>query len=664
MENCGYHFFPCPSYYFFSSCVIIVSVISLDSPIQYVPKIGPVMAGKLAKLNINTVEDLLNHLPVRYDDFTNVVKIASIQVGEFVTVTGELTEIKNLYTHGGFVLQKGTVKDETGTIDLMWFNQPFLIKGFNKGETYTFQGKADLNGKKLVIKSPKTGEGFWAVYPETAGVTSKWLRARIDYLLKNLHIVDYLPCDLMELGEAWHKIHFPKNLNEAEEARKRIIFNEVLISQLISKKRKEQWQEAKLAHKFKIVENHDPLDNFVKNLPFTLTKSQKDVINDIYQDLAKDKPMNRLLQGDVGSGKTVVAALAMLATQLNGFKSVLMAPTEILAEQHYQTLKKMGLKVGIATGSKKIIDFDMLVGTHALLNLKLDNLGLVVIDEQHRFGVSQRAKLLAMSEGHTPHTLTMTATPIPRTIALTMFGDLDMSYLKELPLGRIPIKTWVVPNIKREASYEWIKKQNTQTFIICPFIEPSETLQTIKSAKIEFEKIKNIFKDLRVGLLHGRLKSKEKNEVLNKFKNREFDILVATPVVEVGVDIPGATIMVIEDADRFGLAQLHQMRGRVGRNDQQSYCLLFASENSGRLKALEKTNSGLELAELDLKIRGPGQIFGTAQHGDFNFKTTQFDPKIIVEAGDYASKIYPDLANFPLLKNRLDKIIISGVLPN
>ncbi|MDO8515001.1 MAG: DEAD/DEAH box helicase, partial [bacterium] len=429
---------------------------TLDSPIQYVPKIGPVMAGKLDKLNIKTVEDLLNHLPSHYNDFSNITTIEKIQAGEFVTVKGKLTEIKNQYTHGGFVLQKGTIDDETGTIDLMWFNQPFLIKGFTKGEIYVFQGKVDLNGKKLVIKSPKTGNGLDSVYPETLGVTSKWLRARIDYLLKNLTIVDYLPCDLMELGDAWHKIHFPNNLNEAEEARKRLIFNEVLISQLISKKRKEQWQETKLAHEFKIIEYHETLDKFVKNLPFVLTKSQKDVINDIYQDLAKNKPMNRLLQGDVGSGKTVVAALAMLATQLNGFKAVLMAPTEILANQHYQTLQKMGLKVGIVTGStKNYKDFDILIGTHALLNIQIEGLGLVVIDEQHRFGVSQRAKLLAMSEGHTPHTLTMTATPIPRTIALTMFGDLDISHLNELPTGRLPVKTWVVPETKREAAYAW-----------------------------------------------------------------------------------------------------------------------------------------------------------------------------------------------------------------
>ena len=641
---------------------------TLDSPIQYVPKIGPVMAGKLSKLNINTVEDLLNHLPSHYNDFTNISNISTIQAGEFITVKGELIEIRNLYTGRGFVLQKGTIKDETGTIDLMWFNQPFLIKSFKKGETYTFQGKADLTGRKLVIKSAKRGEGFAPVYPETLGVTSKWLSGRVDYLLKNLTIVDYLPCDLMELSEAWHKIHFPGNLNEAEEARKRLIFNEVLISQLISKRRKEQWQETKLAHKLKITENHDALDKFVKNLPFVLTKSQRDVINDIYQDLTRDKPMNRLLQGDVGSGKTVVAALAMLATQLNGFKAVLMAPTEILAEQHYKTLTGMGLKVGIATGSKKIIDADVLVGTHALLNLKLLNLGLVVIDEQHRFGVSQRAKLLAMTEGHTPHTLTMTATPIPRTIALTMFGDLDISHLNELPTGRLPVKTWVVPETKREAAYDWIREQVTrdraQVFIICPFIEPSETLQTIKSAKIEFEKIKSVFAGFKVGLLHGKLKPKEKNEVLADFLNKKFDILVATPVVEVGVDIPGATIMVIEDADRFGLAQLHQMRGRVGRNDQQSYCLLFASENSGRLKALEKTNSGLELAEIDLKIRGPGQIFGVEQHGDFNFKTTEFDPKIIVEAGDFATKIYSKLDQFPLLKKKLEKVTISEVQPN
>ncbi|MBI3559456.1 ATP-dependent DNA helicase RecG [Candidatus Gottesmanbacteria bacterium] len=591
-----------------------------------IPGVGPAYAKRLEKLEIKTVNDLLYHLPFRYEDYSLISKIKNLQAGETVTVRGKVLEIKNQYTRGSFILQRALVEDETGVLEVLWFNQRFLTKTIYKNDQISLSGKIEKNGKRLVLKSPvyelesqiHTGR-LVPIYPETAGLTSKWLRTKIFNLLDN------------SVPEALKKVHFPKSLEEAEEARLQLAFDELLASQLEAIKRKKERENKTVGNKFKIVEIREKLKIFVDNLPFKLTGGQKKVIDAIYKDLAKDTPMNRLLQGDVGSGKTVVAALAMLAANLNGYQAVLMAPTEILANQHFETLKLLNLNVGIATGSQKEnLDSKIIVGTHALLNLKpaspageLLNIGLVVIDEQHRFGVEQQTKL--KEKGINPHILTMTATPIPRALALTLYGDLDISLLEEMPVGRLPVKTWVVPEPKRQAAYDWIRKQQTQTFIICPFIEESETLFTVKSAKKEFENLaKNIFPDLKLGLIHGKLKPQEKDEILEKFKNKKLDILVATPVVEVGIDIPNATIMVIEAAERFGLAQLHQLRGRVGRSDKQSYCLLFAEKGLERLKSLEKINNGLALAEIDLRFRGPGERFGQAQHGHWALKIATF----------------------------------------
>jgi ATP-dependent DNA helicase RecG len=391
--------------------------------------------------------------------------------------------------------------------------------------------------------------------------------------------------------------------------------------------------------------------------------------------------MNRLLEGDVGSGKTVVAAIAVYVAYLNGFQSVLMAPTEILANQHYQTLTKLltpfGLKIDLITGSSKPsthnkqLTTNVYVGTHALIQkgIEFEKLGLVVIDEQHRFGVGQRG--LLVKKGKSPHVLTMTATPIPRTIALTIYGDLDLSIIDELPVGRQRVKTWVVPKIKREAAYNWIrdhvKGTSEQAFIVCPLIEESETLSTVKSVKAEYEKLSHkIFPDLKLGLLHGRLKPKEKEEVIKKFREGELDILVSTPVVEVGIDIPQATIMLIEAADRFGLAGLHQLRGRVGRGQKQSYCLLFTEFDSGlpfeRLKSMENIYIGSELSEIDLKMRGPGEVYGKAQHGFVDLKLASFtDYDLISKTRKAALETVTEIEKFPLLKERLKKDIIKDI---
>ncbi|MCL4397498.1 ATP-dependent DNA helicase RecG [Patescibacteria group bacterium] len=652
-----------------------------------IPGVGPAYARKLEKLGIRTARDLLYHLPSRYEDFSLISKIANLQEGETVTVQGKILEIKNVYTKNGFMLQQAKIQDDTGTLDILWFNQRFLTRVLHKDDYVSLSGKVEKNNHKLQLTAPQyeviyPGKGaihtgrLVPVYPETEGISSKWLRGKIHTLLENIREVgkinEYLPKvvleenGLMPLQEAIIKVHFPDNLKQAEEAKKRLAFDELLLAQVQAKVRRDELQKKQVGNKLEIVGVRKDLTALTARLPFELTAAQKKVVNEIYQDLASARPMNRLLQGDVGSGKTVVAALAMLATTLNGFQAALMAPTEILANQHYETLRKLGMDVGIATGSKK--DYQnkgIIVGTHALLSddLNFKKLGLIVIDEQHRFGVSQRAKLA--EKGINPHILTMTATPIPRTIALTLYGDLNLSVLDELPKNRLPVKTWVVPKHKRKAAYEWIKQQKTQAFIVCPLIEESETLQTVKSAKTEYDYLsKNVFPDLKLGLLHGRMKPKEKDKVLEDFRRGKLDILVATPVVEVGIDIPTATIMVIEAADRFGLAQLHQLRGRVGRADRQSYCLLFTENESEyavkRLKNLEKINNGMELAEIDLRFRGPGQRFGTAQHGRWDLRIADFsDLDLIERTNQLAQKVTLNLENFPLLRQLLEESKIN-----
>ncbi|MEK9208181.1 MAG: ATP-dependent DNA helicase RecG, partial [Patescibacteria group bacterium] len=423
-------------------------------------------------------------------------------------------------------------------------------------------------------------------------------------------------------------------------------------------------------------------EKFIKNLPFELTNPQKRTVGEIFLDLSSSKPMNRLLEGDVGSGKTVVAAIAIYLAYLNGFQSIFMAPTEILVQQHFRTisdlLSPLGIRVDILTSSNKgkagSGNVDVLVGTHSVLSdkIKFEKLGLIIIDEQQRFGVEQRA--IMRKKGKNPHVLTMTATPIPRTIALTMYGDLDLSILDEMPKGRKTIKTWLVPSAKRTSGYEWIKKQikknGSQVFIICPFIEESESLTTVKAATKEFEDLKkNVFKDYKLAILHGKLKSKEKEETLKDFKNKKYDILVATPVVEVGIDIPNADVIIIEAAERFGLSQLHQLRGRVGRNDRQAYCLLFTESINGntkqRLMAMEQTNIGAELAEMDLKLRGPGEIYGTAQHGRRFLKIADFsDFSLIKQTKTEAEKIIEKLEEYPALFKKIEEINTKEVSPD
>ena len=685
-------------------------MLSLETPVSDLRMIGPIYHQRLNKLGITTIGDLLHHIPFRYDDLSKITNTKSIHLDDVITIIGKVLSIKNIFTKYGKNIQIASISDETGTIDVLWYNQPFLVNILSQGTRISIAGKVEEKDKRLILISPEyeiikdkqdnsyshlihTGR-LVPIYNETQGLSSKWIRSRIHSILFKLFIdiQEFLPEEIIEQNnlvnekEAILKIHFPQSLIEADEAKKRLSFDELLILQLSSILRRNQWNKKKANFVLNLDKTKDRIDDFINNLPFKLTQSQTKAVQEILKDLVSQKPMNRLLEGDVGSGKTVVAAIAMYATYLIGHNSVIMAPTEILAFQHYKTVSELlapfNVKIGLVTGSSKkqnqIIP-DVLIGTHALISnkTKLSKVGLVIIDEQQRFGVEQRSKL--REKVGSPHVLTMTATPIPRTIALTLYSDLDLSIINELPLGRIQVKTWVVPLIKRSAAYIWIRKKilssspHQQAFIVCPLIEISESIKSVKAAVKEFEYLKHdIFSDLKLGLLHGRMKTNEKNKIIDQFKNNKIDILVSTPVVEVGIDIPYATIMMIEASERYGLAQLHQLRGRVGRNNLESFCLLFSESDNlkaiSRIKLLEKIYNGPQLAEYDLKLRGSGEIFGTNQHGHFFLKIANIsDLKLFEETKHSAESLMSKgkgLSKFPLLREKLQKYTIRNIAPD
>lgn len=719
----------------------------LNTSLSQIPKIGTSTKQKLEKLGLFTVSDLIYHFPFRYDDFSTTTTALETKVGEKVTLQGEIWSVRVIRTRTGKMLIEAVFNDGTYPINLTWFNQSWIAKQLKTGDKIQVSGKLSKYKNKLSIVAPvyeKITVSSWLdqdqkdsgvakapqndmlhtgrivpIYPETQGLTSKWIRTQIDKLLQTVKVEDFLPDDItgnmLPEHEALNKVHFPESLEDIQKAHQRLGFDELFLIQLATTQTRMLWKERTVVKPWIITDSS--LNEFLKTIPFDLTNAQKRVINEIIGDLRKSSPMNRLVQGEVGSGKTMVAAAAMYLAHLNGFQSLLMAPTEILAWQHYNNIKRLmeplGINVGIYTGSRKYnkqvssskyqvaskknpaeslntgyslhtTNPDIIIGTHALITEKFkpEKVGLVVIDEQHRFGVEQRT--LLRSKGASPHLLTMTATPIPRTVALTLYGDLDISIIDELPKNRPVIKTHVVPEQKRDDAYKFIEKkikEGDQAYIITPLIEEpaltrasrgrAETLMTSKAAKVEFEKLKTIFPKLKLGLLHGRMKAKEKEEVLENFRLGKLDILVSTTVVEVGVDVPNATIIVIEGADRFGLAQLHQLRGRVGRGTKESYCLLFAeskaSEEGRRLKFMENTFDGLKLAELDLKIRGSGTIFGTSQHGRIDLKIAKFsDLELIEQAKKAASKILQDdlyLDKHPALQAKLHSIS-SQVMPD
>ncbi len=724
---------------------------NLRTPIGQLNRVGKTLEKNLKHLSLESVRDLLFYFPFRYEDFSQIKLIKDLQDGEQVSIKGQIELIASRRSFKKRkIITEAVVVDSSDRIKVIWFGQPFITKVLKPGDEVYLSGKvkSDMLGLQMVgpsyervntshLSSPNRGGGqmhtarIVPMYALTGGITQKQIRYLVSQIIDlTKNIKEWLPqeileqADLVPLAEAIRGIHFPVDQIDLKQSEKRIKFGELFILQLRAEMIRQSLKSS-IAPELKFKE--DEIKNFVASLPFELTKPQKISSWEILKDLEKIQPMNRLLEGDVGSGKTVVAAMAMYNTVLNGYQAVLMAPTEILAFQHFQSLKQLlgdRASLGLLTRSQFLIsnfsppqrdpvfiagqfpikskllndkitkrqvvemirdgEVNVIIGTHALLSegVEFKNLGLVIVDEQHRFGVNQRAVLRQRESALIPHYLSMTATPIPRTFALTLYGDLDLSIINELPANRKIIKTRLVEPHNREKAYQFIRDQvklGRQVFVICPLISQKEKVkikkneneieiinypdyrlfnnQEKKSVMEEYEKLsKQIFPDLKVGFLHGKLKSKEKEEVMNKFSKGELNILVSTSVVEVGVDIPNASVMMIEDAERFGLAQLHQFRGRVGRSVYQSYCLLFTNSDSQktmeRLKYFEINHDGFKVAEYDLEVRGPGEVYGTEQSGMMNLRlATLQDKELIKLARDLARGI--DFAKFPVLKNKV-----------
>lgn len=703
-----------------------------NTPITSIPRILPAYQKRLSKLGIKTLRDLFLHFPHRYQDLSAIKPIGELKLNEVATIQGKIVDIKNIRTwKKRIAITEAHIQDDSGLIKAVWFNQPYLANTLKENYLVSISGKVGLD-KDIYLSNPAyerltdqdlrhTGR-LIPVYPETSGLTSRYLRYLIHLFRPTINqIAEWLPPTtikaqkLLDLQTALRQIHFPDSTKTLAQAKRRLAFNELFLIQLFALQQKIKWQKSRSPQ---IVFRQNLIKNFVDQLPFKLTDAQRRSAWEIFQDMQQPRPMNRLLEGDVGSGKTIVAAMAALQVIQTGWQVAFMAPTEILAQQHFQEitkiLKSYNFPVGLLTGSEAKIclknkiariqpkeflrqikngQIKIVIGTHALIQdrVRFKNLALVIVDEQHRFGVEQRAALQKnvsqMDDGSPttfPHLLSMTATPIPRTLALTLYGDLDLSLLDEMPKGRQEIITRIVPPTSRAKAYDFIRQQikkGRQAFVICPRIEisdknlviseqPEKNLITyhsslitdVKAVKEEYEKLsKNIFPDLKLAMLHGKLKSKEKEKIMANFAAGQTDILVSTSVVEVGIDVPNASIMMIEGADRFGLAQLHQFRGRVGRGPHQSYCLLFTESSSkstqARLKALTACRNGFELAEKDLQLRGPGEFFGTNQWGlpDLTMASLT-DVELIKEARQEAIKIlktdYP-LKNYPALCKKL-----------
>lgn len=654
----------------------------INAPLTVLPGIGPKNAQSLEALGLKTLFDLLYYFPRRYDDYSQLKSMNRLEFGEEVTVIGAVKSASSRPIRGGkFNLTEVIVSDSTGFLRLSWFNQPWIANRLTPGTQIVISGKVEPYLGRKVMNNPDWElldqdhlhtNRIVPVYPLTARVTQKWLRKILYQTISYWapRIQDFLPAeirqaaDLMPLSTALMQVHFPDNSATLNSARTRLAFDEIFLLQLGVLRQKRHWQ-AGVGHVF----NVDPawLEEKISHLPYSLTGAQKRVLAEINQDLASGHPMDRLIQGDVGSGKTVVAALAAAAVAQAGSQVAIMAPTTILAEQHHHsfsrllansesglppesirlllsdtsTAERSNILSGLEDGSIKII-----IGTQALIEdpIRFQDLQLLVIDEQHRFGVSQRAALRA--KGQNPHLLVMTATPIPRSLALTVYGDLDLSVIDEMPAGRQPIETHVLTPLERERAYQLIRSQvnaGRQAFIICPLVEQGDNEES-KAAVEEHSRLQTeVFPNLKLGLLHGRLKQDEKEAVMKKFQDQAYHILVSTSVVEVGVDIPNATVMLVEGADRFGLAQLHQFRGRVGRGGEQSYCLLIpegdsAAENE-RLIAMVETNDGFILAERDLDQRGPGDFLGTRQSGFADLRMASLSDIHLIEKARHFSQI-------------------------
>ena len=698
---------------------------NINDKIEKLRGVNSKIIKQLAKLNIKTIYDLLFHLPRRYDDFSIITKIKNVRIGEIYTISGIVLNIQNIRAfRAKMIITEALISDGQHSIKAIWYNQAFLTKNIHQGQEINIAGKVLFQKKSLIMQNPAyetinhnaktrhTGR-LVPVYKETRGLSSRWLRLLVQNALPlTEQIEEPIPKEILQkrnllvAKEAVKKIHFPENRNEKEQAKKRLSYEELFLIQLIildSKNKLKQKGAPKITPKIEFTKE------VLETLPFKLTDAQKKALWQIMQDMKKGYPANRLIEGDVGSGKTLVALLAAANTAKNNWQSAFMVPTEILAIQHFseaiKIFKDSNLSIALLTASEakayepdlkevyspkkpeliKMMNsgkIDIIIGTHALIQEKVNfkKLGLVILDEQHRFGVDQRAKLIKKQK-ISPHLISMTATPIPRTLAMTLYGDLDISIIDQMPKNRKKIITKCVLGTNRNKTYAFIEsevKKGRQIFVICPRIENkvsenneielSETqiknLQQ-KAVKEEYKKLsEKVFPHLKIAMLHGKMKSKEKDTIMQAFKNKEFDILVSTSVVEVGVDIPNASIMMIEGADRFGLAQLHQFRGRVGRDKYQSYCFLFSDTGSKeaqeRLKIMEISNDGFSLAEHDLKMRGPGDFIGKNQSGvaDLTMESL-IHPKLISEAQEDAKEIFekdPSLKKYPKILKRISEL--------
>lgn len=666
----------------------------LEQPVTEVRGIGQKQSQLLAKLGIHTIEDMLYYFPRRYDDYSELKLIKDLNYGEEATIIAWVKSITTFTTKNKNrkVIQV-VVSDDTGSIQLLWFNQEYHLRYFRKNMFLSISGKIEQYMGRLVMYHPDyeqveqeqlSTNRIVPVYALTARLSQKWLRRAIYNVVNNWapkipeYMTEYIleDADLMVLSTALKEIHFPENVNNLKKARYRLAFDEIFLLQLGVLRQKFDWVRQE-SRQYSVTE--DWFQNQINQLDYELTTAQKNALTDIRQDLSSGRPMNRLLQGDVGSGKTVVAALGAGIVIKNGAQGAIMAPTSILAEQHYFSLKRLlanpnhpdpvlnpdeirlligdtpakarhEILAGVANGSIRL-----LIGTHALIEdpVVFENLQIIIVDEQHRFGVAQRAAL--RDKGENPHLLVMTATPIPRSLALTVYGDLDLSVMDEMPPGRQPVETHIIYPTERERVYTLIRSQielGHQAFIIYPLVEQGDNDDILAAVQEQDRLQYEVFPNLKVGLLHGRLRPDEKEGIMRAFRDKEYDILVSTSVIEVGVDIPNATVMLIEGANRFGLAQLHQFRGRVGRGSEKSYCILIPesgdeAENE-RLLAMKSTNDGFELAEYDLNQRGPGEFLGTRQSGFTDLRLANItDVRLIEKARRYAQQVFdndPDLS--------------------
>ena len=671
-------------------------MIDLNKPVQYVKNVGPTRVKLLNKLNINTLQDLISYFPRNYEDRGIAKKLSDCTDGEEVLITGiAITKVQEIFARR-LKMYKVIIRDGQTPCTIIWYNQSYLKNVIKIGHKYNFYGKVDIKLGRYEMKSPifdESGENkntgkIIPIYPLTYGISQNTIRKIIENGVNEAYgnleetLPDYIieQYKLMDINNSMKKVHFPENKSDFIKARYRLVFEELLSFQLALLKIKENYKNDEKGIEF---DKNVKMSDVINILPFKLTRAQLRVLEEIDNDMESSKPMNRLLQGDVGSGKTVVSEISAYKAVKSGYQAAILAPTAILATQHFEnfqkTLNQFGIKIGLLISSitkkkKKELkerlkngEIDILIGTHAMLedDVEFNNLGLVVTDEQHRFGVKQRANLSA--KGSNPDVLVMSATPIPRTLALILYGDLDISIIDELPPNRKKIDTFAVGKDMENRINAFITKQieqGRQCYIVCPLVVENEEMD-LKSVTELAEKLqKETFPQFRVEFLHGKMKPKEKDEIMLKFKNKEIDILISTTVIEVGVDVPNANIMVIENAERFGLAQLHQLRGRVGRGEYQSYCIL-KFEGRGkvvqeRMKIMCQTNDGFIISEKDLELRGSGDFFGTAQHGIPEMKIANLfeDIDVLKKVQRLANQIITEDSKLEQEKNnRLNNLI-------